>query len=97
MRGSLVGKIAYRLKRAKGKPRTEVVATEIKGDSGDALTGFSPFSHGRFIEAVHNRSYFPDEPSNARDGIFHPSLVMDLQNASAGGKTATFNFVLATA
>lgn len=38
--------------------------------------------------------YFPDEPSNARDGIFHPSLVMAMQPA-AEGQRATFDFVLA--
>ncbi len=37
--------------------------------------------------------YFPDEPQNARDRIFHPDLVMDVQNAH-DGKAATFNFVL---
>lgn len=52
---------------------------------------------GQNTRLLTTQLYFPDEPSNARDGIFHPSLVMDLQNASAGGKTATFNFVLATA
>lgn len=38
--------------------------------------------------------YFPDEPANARDGIFHPSLVV---NATSGaeGMDAFFNFVLA--
>jgi protocatechuate 3,4-dioxygenase beta subunit len=37
--------------------------------------------------------YFPDEPANATDGIFHPALVMDVQDTTAG-KAATFNFVL---
>jgi protocatechuate 3,4-dioxygenase beta subunit len=37
--------------------------------------------------------YFPDEPSNATDGIFHPALVMDVQD-SADGKVGNFNFVL---
>jgi hypothetical protein len=38
--------------------------------------------------------YFPDEAANARDGIFHPSLVV---NAISGaeGMDARFNFVLA--
>ena len=37
--------------------------------------------------------YFPNEPGNASDGIFHPALVMDEQDTS-GGKAASFNFVL---
>lgn len=38
--------------------------------------------------------YFPGEPENERDGIFHPELVMDMQDV-ADGKAAAFNFVLA--
>jgi len=38
--------------------------------------------------------YFPDEPTNATDGIFNPALTMSVQDA-ADGKLATFNFVLA--
>lgn len=37
--------------------------------------------------------YFPDEPDNARDGIYHPSLEMRVQD-TANGKLGTFNFVL---
>jgi protocatechuate 3,4-dioxygenase beta subunit len=37
--------------------------------------------------------YFPDEPANARDRIFHPALVVDMRD-SAAGKEATFDFVL---
>jgi protocatechuate 3,4-dioxygenase beta subunit len=37
--------------------------------------------------------YFPNEPANARDGIFRRELVMAVQD-SADGKEATFNFVL---
>ena len=39
--------------------------------------------------------YFPNEPANARDGIFHPSLVMNASE-SAAGMDALFTFVLAT-
>jgi protocatechuate 3,4-dioxygenase beta subunit len=39
--------------------------------------------------------YFPDEPGNQSDGIFRPELVMDVQDAGDGSKSATFNFVLA--
>lgn len=40
--------------------------------------------------------YFPNEPANARDGIFRPELVMEVQDV-ADGKAATFDFVLASA
>lgn len=40
--------------------------------------------------------YFPNEPGNARDGIYAPELEMAVQDA-ADGKTAQFNFVLALA
>jgi protocatechuate 3,4-dioxygenase beta subunit len=39
------------------------------------------------------QQYFPDEADNARDGIFHPALVMAVQD-TADGKAATFNYVL---
>ena len=38
--------------------------------------------------------YFPDEPQNATDSIFHPDLVMALQDV-ADGKAGVFDFVLA--
>lgn len=37
--------------------------------------------------------YFPDEPANAQDGIFDPSLVMDVE-ATGEGQRAFFTFVL---
>jgi protocatechuate 3,4-dioxygenase beta subunit len=37
--------------------------------------------------------YFPGEPSNDRDGIFNPALVMDVRDDTVG-KAGTFNFVL---
>lgn len=37
--------------------------------------------------------YFPDEPGNAADGIFDPSLVMDVQEGE-DGEIAYFTFVL---
>ncbi len=37
--------------------------------------------------------YFPDEPANARDGIFRPELNVTLHD-SADGKAAEFNFVV---
>jgi protocatechuate 3,4-dioxygenase beta subunit len=43
--------------------------------------------------ALTTQLYFPDEPGNSRDGIFHPDLVMAMQDA-ADGKSAAFDFVL---
>jgi protocatechuate 3,4-dioxygenase beta subunit len=37
--------------------------------------------------------YFPDEPGNARDGIFNSALLLKEQPATSG-RAATFNFVL---
>jgi len=37
--------------------------------------------------------YFPDEPANASDGIFNPTLVMDIQAAEVG-ETAFFTFAM---
>lgn len=37
--------------------------------------------------------YFPDEPGNDSDSIFHPDLLVTMQN-NDDGKAATFNFVL---
>jgi protocatechuate 3,4-dioxygenase beta subunit len=41
--------------------------------------------------------YFPDEPGNSRDGIFDPSLVLNIQPNPDGTESATFNFVVNTA
>lgn len=38
--------------------------------------------------------YFPDEPRNRTDGIFHPALVMEVEDVD-DGKLGVFNFVLA--
>ena len=40
--------------------------------------------------------YFPDEPANAEDGIFHPDLLIELEDAADAddGKIGRFNFVL---
>lgn len=38
--------------------------------------------------------YFPNEPENDRDGIFHPSLLVAMSE-TAQGANALFNFVLA--
>ena len=41
------------------------------------------------------QQYFPNEPGNARDGIFDRALVMAIQDMP-NGKLATFNYVLRT-
>jgi protocatechuate 3,4-dioxygenase beta subunit len=38
--------------------------------------------------------YFPDEPGNARDGIYDRALVMDIRRGD-GGRIGRFDFVLA--
>jgi len=38
--------------------------------------------------------YFPDEPRNARDGIFRSELLLQVQDAEDGSKAAAFTFVL---
>ena len=40
--------------------------------------------------------YFPGEARNSTDGIFDPSLVLDVQNNADGTEAATFNFVVQT-
>jgi protocatechuate 3,4-dioxygenase beta subunit len=41
--------------------------------------------------------FFPDVAHNSSDGIFHPSLVVRLENTPQDGKTAIYNFVVPTA
>jgi hypothetical protein len=38
--------------------------------------------------------YFPGECLNQRDGIFHPGLVVAMQDVPDGSKAAAFDFVL---
>jgi protocatechuate 3,4-dioxygenase beta subunit len=38
--------------------------------------------------------YFPNEPANARDGIFAPALLMDVQAQADGSQAGAFDFVL---
>jgi protocatechuate 3,4-dioxygenase beta subunit len=38
--------------------------------------------------------YFPDEPDNARDGIFNEALIMEVEDTDDEDKHAFFNFVL---
>jgi protocatechuate 3,4-dioxygenase beta subunit len=41
--------------------------------------------------------YFPGEARNNTDGIFDPSLVLNLTDNGDGTQAATFNFVVRTA
>ncbi len=40
-----------------------------------------------------SQMYFPDEAANARDGIFNPALILDLQK-TADGLTGVMNFIV---
>lgn len=51
-------------------------------------------AQGPNMPRLTTQMYWPDEASNANDGIYHQSLVMDVQNAADGNQTATFDFVL---
>ncbi len=50
-------------------------------------------AQGPDTKLLTTQLYFPDEPDNARDGIFDQALVMDV-NTDTDGKSAVFNFVL---
>lgn len=39
--------------------------------------------------------YFPNEPLNARDWLFHPACLMELQRLPDGSLVGRFNFILA--
>ena len=58
--------------------RTRHIHVKVQAPNGPILT---------------TQLYFPNEPSNARDSIFDPALIVNLQDTAAG-KLATFNFVL---
>lgn len=49
---------------------------------------------GRHTRLLTTQLYFPGERLNQRDGIFHPRLVMAVQEVSDGSKAAAFDFVL---
>lgn len=61
--------------------RTRHIHVKVQAPNGPVLT---------------TQLYFPDEPGNARDGIFRPALVMRVQDAETG-QLATFHFVVNTA
>lgn len=49
---------------------------------------------GRQTRLLTTQLYFPGERLNQRDGIFHPKLVVAIQEVSDGSKMAAFDFVL---
>lgn len=48
---------------------------------------------GENTRQLTTQLYWPNEPANARDGIFHPALVMQVTE-SGDRQSATFDFVL---
>ena len=48
---------------------------------------------GQNTRRLTTQLYWPNEPANARDGIFHPALLMQVAE-SGDGQSATFDFVL---
>ncbi len=48
---------------------------------------------GQNTRRLTTQMYWPNEPANARDGIFHPSLLMQVAE-SGDGQGAGFDFVL---
>lgn len=63
--------------------RTRHIHVKVQAPNGSVLT---------------TQLYFPNEPANARDGLFDPSLEMDLHDAPGpgGGKIGFFTFVIPT-
>jgi protocatechuate 3,4-dioxygenase beta subunit len=62
--------------------RTRHIHVKVQAPNGPLLT---------------TQLYFPGEARNSTDGIFDPSLVLNLQNNADGTQSATFNFVVNTA
>lgn len=58
--------------------RTRHIHVKVRAAGGPTLT---------------TQIYFPSEPRNQSDGLFNPALLADVQDG-AGGKVATFNFVI---
>ena len=58
--------------------RTRHIHVKVQAPNGPVLT---------------TQLYFPDEPANARDGIFREECVLDVQ-AAGSGQRGTFTFVL---
>ena len=62
--------------------RTRHIHVKVQAPAGPILT---------------TQLYFPDEPRNARDSIFDPTLVLNIQPNADGTQSASFNFVVNTA
>ncbi len=62
--------------------RTRHIHVKVQAPNGPLLT---------------TQLYFPGEARNATDGIFDPSLVLNLQDNADGTQAAAFNFVVNTA
>jgi protocatechuate 3,4-dioxygenase beta subunit len=62
--------------------RTEHIHVKVQAPNGPVLT---------------TQVFFPGVAQNARDGIFDPSLLLNLVDNGDGTQSATFNFVVATA
>ena len=62
--------------------RTEHIHVKVQAPGGQTLT---------------TQLYFPGVAQNSTDGIFDPSLVLDIQPNADGTQSATFNFVVRTA
>ncbi len=75
---------------ANGRYRLETILPGV-------YTGRTRHIHVKVQAANHpvltTQLYFPGEPGNARDGIFHQELVMEMRSAVSGQEGA-FNFVL---
>jgi protocatechuate 3,4-dioxygenase beta subunit len=59
--------------------RTEHIHVKVQAPNGPLLT---------------TQLYFPGVAQNSRDGIFDPSLLMDVTTNADGSQSATFNFVV---
>jgi protocatechuate 3,4-dioxygenase beta subunit len=62
--------------------RTRHVHVKVQAPGGPILT---------------TQLYFPGEARNSRDGIFDPSLLLNIQTNEDGSQNAAFNFVVNTA
>jgi protocatechuate 3,4-dioxygenase beta subunit len=62
--------------------RTRHIHVKVQGPNGPLLT---------------TQLYFPGDARNATDGIFDPSLVLNIQDTPDGTQAATFDFVINTA
>jgi protocatechuate 3,4-dioxygenase beta subunit len=62
--------------------RTRHIHVKVQAPNGPVLT---------------TQVFFPDEAQNARDSIYDPSLLLNIQSNADGTQSATYNFVVQTA